>query len=66
MGPRAGRAAEKGADINAQGGYYGNALHAASHRSHKQVVQLLLDEGADVNAQDGEYDDALLAASVES
>src|SRR5271155_2404934 len=50
--------------VNAQGGYYGNALQAASYRGHEQVVQMLLDKGADVNAQGGEYGNALQAASV--
>ncbi|KAH7065082.1 hypothetical protein B0J12DRAFT_24715 [Macrophomina phaseolina] len=55
---------EKGADVNAQGGYYGNALQAASVRGHEQVVRLLLEKGADVNAQGGRYGNALQAASV--
>ena len=42
---------DKGADINAQGGHYGNALQAASTGAHEKIVQLLLDNGADVNAQ---------------
>jgi ankyrin repeat protein len=50
---------EKGADINAQGGEYGNALQAASAEGHKTVVRLLLEKGADTNAQGGEYDSAL-------
>jgi hypothetical protein len=41
----------QGADVNAQGGEYGNALQAAPDRGHEKVVGLLLDEGADVNAQ---------------
>ncbi len=41
---------DKGADINAQGGEYGNALQAASYGGHDQVVQMLLDKGADINA----------------
>jgi ankyrin repeat protein len=31
-----------GADINAQGEKYGNALQAASARDHKTIMQLLL------------------------
>ncbi|GAB1316569.1 Ankryin repeat protein (Fragment) [Madurella fahalii] len=54
---------EAGADINAQGGVYGNALQAASNRGHKEIVQLLLDKGADVNAQSGFLGNALYAAS---
>ncbi|KAL5610522.1 hypothetical protein FOBRF1_006639 [Fusarium oxysporum] len=53
----------EGADVNAQGGEYGNALQAASYRGHLQIVQMLLDRGADVNAQGGKYGDALQAAS---
>jgi hypothetical protein len=61
-----------GADVNAQGGYYGNALQAASVRGHEAVVRLLLDRGVDVNtqggydvnAQGGFYGNALKAASV--
>jgi ankyrin repeat protein len=37
---------EKGADVNAQGGPFGNALHAASVQGHRAVVQLLLENGA--------------------
>ncbi|KAI0572068.1 multiple ankyrin repeats single kh domain protein [Pyrenophora tritici-repentis] len=54
----------KGADINAQGGFYGNALQAASLKGHEQVVETLLDKGADVNAQSGHYGNALQAASA--
>ncbi|KAK7210155.1 hypothetical protein V2G26_017333 [Clonostachys chloroleuca] len=52
----------KGADVNAQGGYYGNALQAASYIGHQEIVGLLLNKGADVNAQGGEYGNALHAA----
>jgi hypothetical protein len=52
-----------GADVNAQGGRYGNALQAALVGGHKKIVALLLDKGADVNAQDGWYGNALQAAS---
>ena len=54
---------EKGADINAQGGFYGNALQAASASGHEKVVQLLLEKGADINAQGGNYGNALQVAS---
>lgn len=52
-----------GAEVNAQGGYYGNALQAASLRGHERVMQMLLAAGADVNAQGGYYGNALQAAS---
>jgi ankyrin repeat protein len=55
----------EGADVNAQGGEYGNALQAASFRGNREVVQLLLDKGADVNAHGDEYGNALQAASYE-
>lgn len=55
---------DKGADVNTQGGGYGNALQAASVRGHKEVVQLLLDKGADANTQGGDYGNALQAASA--
>ena len=35
-----------GAPVNAQGGYYGNALQAASTRGCEPIVRLLLDRGA--------------------
>ncbi|CEO59613.1 Putative Pfs, NACHT and Ankyrin domain protein [Penicillium brasilianum] len=54
----------KGADVNAQGGQYGNALQAASLGGHEEVVKMLLDQGVDVNAQGGEYGNALQAASL--
>jgi ankyrin repeat protein len=53
----------KGADVNAQGGYYGNALQAASSGGHQEIVKLLLNKGADVNAQGGHNGNALQAAS---
>lgn len=36
----------QGADVNAQGGEYGNALQAASVGVNKEVAQILLDRGA--------------------
>ena len=54
---------ENGADVNARGGYFGNALQAAAHEHSKKVVQLLLENGADVNAQGGIHSTALEAAS---
>ncbi|CAG8228611.1 unnamed protein product [Penicillium salamii] len=55
----------KGADVNAQGGRYGNALQAALAEGHQEIVKILLNKGADVNAEGGEYGNALQAASVE-
>ena len=44
---------------------YGDALHAASHIGHKEIVQLLLERGTDANSQgSGKFDgNALQAAS---
>ncbi|KAF4462719.1 Pfs NACHT and Ankyrin domain, partial [Fusarium albosuccineum] len=39
----------KGAEINAQGGRYGNALQAAASGGHEEIVELLLAQGADIN-----------------
>ncbi|KAI5366970.1 hypothetical protein J4E82_010917, partial [Alternaria postmessia] len=55
---------DAGAEVNAQGGRYGNALQAASEGGHEQIVKMLLDAGADVNAQDRDYSNALQAASA--
>jgi ankyrin repeat protein len=57
------RDVDKRADINAQGGEYGNALQAAAYGYHTAVVQILLEKGADINAQGGEYGNALQAAA---
>ena len=54
---------ELGADINAQGGTYGNALQAAVMSKSNVVVKLLVGEGADVNAVGGGYCTALQAAA---
>lgn len=55
---------DNGADVNIQGGYYGNALQAASHIGNEKVVKMLLENGADVKAPGGYYGSALNAASV--
>jgi hypothetical protein len=52
-----------GADVNAQGGSYGNALQAASVGGHEKIVTLLLDKSAAVNAQGENHGNALQAAS---
>ena len=55
---------DAGADVNAQGELYGNALEVAADRGYKDVVHLLLENGADVNVQGGYYGNALQAASI--
>jgi ankyrin repeat protein len=55
---------ERGADVNAQGGEYGNALQAASLQGHTEVATLLIERGADINAQGGHFGTALQAASA--
>lgn len=54
---------DKGANINAQGGIYFNALQAAAFNGQAKAAQLLLDKGADFNARGGHYGNALRAAS---
>jgi ankyrin repeat protein len=39
---------DKGADVNAQGEGYGNALQAASSGGHEAVVKMLLNKGANI------------------
>ena len=51
-----------GANVNAQGGEYGNALQAAAYDSDTEIARMLLNAGADVNAQGGRYSNALQAA----
>ena len=55
----------QGADVNAKGGSYVNALSAASYEGHEAVVRLLLEKGANINAQGGFYGNALSAAAYE-
>lgn len=54
-----------GAQVNAQGGKYGNPLQAASWRGDEQMVKTLLDKGANANSQGGLYGNALQAASAQ-
>ena len=54
---------DKGAEVNAQGGKYGNALQAASLGGHEQVVKLLLNKGANIDTQGGHFGNALYAAA---
>lgn len=53
----------EGADVNAPGGAYGNALQVASYQGHDQMVQILLDKGADINTQGDHHSNALYTAS---
>jgi ankyrin repeat protein len=56
---------KQGADVNAKGDHFANALSAASYCGHKQVVALLLlVKGVDIDAQRGFYGNALQAASA--
>ncbi|KAJ7928714.1 ankyrin repeat-containing domain protein [Mycena leptocephala] len=63
IGPVVWELLEYGAEVNAQGGEYGNALQAASLGGVSEIVRLLLDHSAEINAQGGEYGNALQAAS---
>ena len=49
----------EGANVNAQGGYYGNALQAACYGGHESIVRLLLDRGAVINSQGGTHANTL-------
>jgi len=55
---------DQGAQVNAQNGRSGSALHAASFWGHKPVVELLITAGADINAICGSIGSALQGASV--
>jgi ankyrin repeat protein len=54
---------ENGAEVNAKGGEYGNALQAAIFRGNEMIMKLLLENGVEVNAEGGEHENALQAAS---
>ena len=53
---------ERGADVNAQGGEYGNALQAACAGGHESITRILLERGADINARSKTHGDALQCA----
>ena len=60
---------DNGADVNMQGGFYGNALQAVAANpgvsGHRLgAMQILVQRGADVNAHGGEYGYALIAAAA--
>jgi ankyrin repeat protein len=50
-------------DVNANGGFYGSALQAATTSGDEAVVQLLLEHGAKINTCGGKYGSALHAAA---
>jgi ankyrin repeat protein len=54
---------EHGAEVNFQGGEWGNALQAAAWIGSEEVVSLFLKQGADVNARGGRLGNALQAAA---
>ena len=55
---------EMGADADAQGGKYANALQTASIGSHEVIAKLLIEKWADVNAQGGACGNALPPPSL--
>jgi Protein kinase domain/Ankyrin repeats (3 copies) len=58
---------EEGANVNAQGGYFGNALQAAllsPENLDLDVISLLLEAGADVNAVDSDHSILALQAAA--
>ncbi|ETS86578.1 hypothetical protein PFICI_00406 [Pestalotiopsis fici W106-1] len=61
--PNLSRAALPDVDVNLEGGWYGNALQAASYGGHKETVDILLQRGADISAPGGYYGHALQAAA---
>ncbi|KAH8821892.1 hypothetical protein F5884DRAFT_746178 [Xylogone sp. PMI_703] len=53
---------DRGADVNAKGGRYGNALQAAAVNGNSKAIELLIAKGADIHAKGGPYGNALQAA----
>jgi hypothetical protein len=54
---------DRGVNVNAVGGHWGNSLQAASWACNEEKVKILLDSGADVNVQGGCFGNALQGAS---
>jgi ankyrin repeat protein len=57
---------QSGADINEQGGRFGNALQASIFSGNTETVALLLENGADINRISGPYLTAMQAAVASS
>ncbi|KAF5353796.1 hypothetical protein D9758_010607 [Tetrapyrgos nigripes] len=54
---------ENGADVNAEGGFYGFTLQVAARWGDLYIVKYLVEKGADVNAEGGCFGFALQAAA---
>lgn len=54
---------DAGAEINATGGLYGSAFHAAVCCHYEGIVEFLLEKGADVHIKSENYGTPLEAAS---
>ncbi|CAG8397932.1 unnamed protein product [Penicillium salamii] len=46
---------DEGADVNAQGGEYGNSLQAACSGGYAKIAHMLLERGVNINVRGGEY-----------
>jgi ankyrin repeat protein len=55
---------KKGANVNAQGGNFNNALQLASFKGYDKIVDQLLQYNANVNLRGGYFCTALQAASA--
>ncbi|KAH6640435.1 hypothetical protein F5144DRAFT_589910 [Chaetomium tenue] len=55
---------DEGADVNAEGGFFGFPLQASSVQGHNEVVRFLLENGANVHACGGFFANALQAAII--
>jgi ankyrin repeat protein len=53
-----------GIPVNAQGGYYGNALQLTAYKQAHDVFDFLLEKGADIDTECGQYGNALQAAAT--